>query len=161
MALKMLLVKPVPEPVVQPQKVWVEPTLQTEAQTDVQALTAEYIELWQKFEYFEVKALIKRMEDIRKQLVSVANETLKDTQPAVFVSAAGEVEFSERGTKATVDNPLALLNILLNKFGPEVTTTVVDVAITPLRKILSEHELKAHLTDEPGVRTLRAVRPVK
>ena len=140
---------------------WVDSTVQTDAQTEAEALTSEYIALWQKFEYFEVKALIKRMEDIRKQLVAVANETLEDKQPAVFVSPAGEVEFSERGTKAVVYNPLGLVDVLLKKFGADVAATVVDVAITPLRKILSEHELKSYLLDEPGVRTLRAVRPVK
>ena len=100
MALKLLTkklvpqveVSPVIEPVVEPQKVLVQPEV-----TEVQALTAEYIELWKKFDYFEVKALIKRMDDIRKQLVTVANETMDEKKPAVFSCSQGEVEFSERG----------------------------------------------------------------
>jgi hypothetical protein len=157
MALKMLVKAPAPEvePVIEP----VIPKVVDIPHSEVEALTAEYISLYQKFEYFEVKTLVKRMEDIRKQLVTVANETMDDKKPAVFSCAEGEVVFSERGTKAEVQDPLALTHTLLEKFGPEVTATVVDIAITPLRKLLSEFELKQHLTDVPGVRTLKSVRP--
>jgi hypothetical protein len=155
MALKMLVKTPAPvieEPVVIPKVV-------ETPQSEVEALTAEYIALYEKFEYFEVKTLVKRMDDIRKQLVAIANETLEDKKPALFVCPQGEVEFSERGTKAVAQNPLALIQVLLEKFGAEVTTEVVDIGITPLRKLLSEFELKEHLTDVPGVRTLKSVRP--
>lgn len=154
MALKMLVKAP-PEPVVEP----VIPKVVETPLSGVEALTAEYISLYEKFEYFEVKTLVKRMDEIRKQLVAIANETLEDKHPAVFVCPQGEIEFSERTTKAEAENPLALVHFLLDKFGPEVTTTVVDIAITPLRKLLSEFELKQHLTDVPGVRTLKSVRP--
>ena len=111
MALKLLVKKPVPqvevspviEPVVEPQKVFVQPGL-----SDIQTLTTEYIELWKKFDYFEVKALIKRMEDIRKQLVTIANETMDEKKPAIFSCPAGDVEFSERGTKSEVEFPIAV-----------------------------------------------------
>ena len=164
MALKLLVKKPVPqvevspviEPVVEPQKVLVQPGV-----TEVQALTAEYIELWKKFDYFEVKALLKRMDDIRKQLVTVANETMDEKKPAIFSCPAGEVEFSERNKVADVPDPLLLIQELLTKFGPEVTASVINIAITPLRKVLSEFELKKYLKEEPGIRTIRAVRPVK
>jgi hypothetical protein len=147
-------VSPVIEPVVIPKVL--QPGL-----TDVQTLTAEYIELWRKFDYFEVKQLVKRMDEIRKQLVTVANETMDEKKPAVFSCPAGEVEFSERGKVSEVPNPLALIQELLGKFGPDVTASVINIAITPLRKVLSEFELKKHLKEEPGIRTIRAVRPVK
>jgi len=164
MALKLLAKKPVPqvevspviEPVVLPPKVLVQPE-----PTAVEALTSEYIELWKKFDYFEVKTLVKRMEDIRKQLVTIANETMDEKKPAIFACPAGEVEFSERGKVSEVPHPLALIQVLLSKFGPDVTASVVDIAITPLRKVLSEYELKQYLVEEPGIRTIRAVRPVK
>lgn len=155
MALRLLTKKePVIEPVVIPKVL--QPTL-----TDTQALVAEYIELWKKFDYFEVKSLVKRMDDIRKQLVTVANETMEDKKPAIFTCPKGEVEFSERGTVADVPNPLALIQDLLVKFGPEVTTSVVSIGITALRKVLSDFELKKYLVEEPGSRTLKAVRPLK
>jgi hypothetical protein len=154
MALKMLVKAP-PEPVVEP----VVPKVVETPLSGVEALTAEYISLYEKFEYFEVKTLVKRMDEIRKQLVAIANETLEDKQPAIFACSQGEVEFSERGTKAEVPDPLGLIEALQQKFGVEVAASVVDIAITPLRKLLSEFELKQHLTDVPGVRTLKSVRP--
>lgn len=139
-----------------PQKVFV----QVQEQSEVEALTMEYIELYKKYDYFEVKAMVKRMDEIRKYLQSIANETMDEKKAAVFTCKAGEVEFSERGTKVEVPDPLQLVQDLLVKFGPAVTASVVDIAITPLRKVLSEFELKKHLKEEPGGRTLRAVRPV-
>jgi hypothetical protein len=158
MALKIiskLEVSPVIEPVAEPQKVLVQtPT------SNVEAMTMEYIELYRKYTYFEVKDMVKRMDDIRKQLQTVANETMDDKKPAIFTCAEGEVEFSERGTKTEVPNPLLLVKVLLDKFGPEATATAVDIALGPLRKLLSEHELKNYLTEVPGGRTLKSVRPI-
>jgi len=147
---------PVTEPMVLP-KAWVE---QPQA-TMTEALTTEYIELYRKFVYFEVKEMVKRMEEIRKQLQAVANETQDDAQPATFSSPEGEIEFSERKKEATVPDPLALIKELLTKFGPAVTMSVINIAITPLRKVLSEFELKKYLVDQPGSRTLKSVRPTK
>ena len=147
------VVSPVIEPVVIH-------TPQVQAETEIQALTKEYIELRQKYDYFEVKELTRRMEEIRKQLHAVANETMDGNQPAVFSCSIGEIEFSERQKAAEVPDPLVLIQELLVKFGPEATTSVVDIAITPLRKLLSEFELKKHLAEVPGSRTLRAVRPL-
>lgn len=145
-------VSPVIEPVVIP--------VQPPELSDVQVLTTEYIELWKKYDYFEVKDLLKRMDDIRKTLVAIANETMDSKKPAVFSCPVGEVEFSVRGTVAEVPDPLTLVHDLLHKFGPEVTATVVDIAITPLRKVLSDFELKKYLVEQPGIRTLKSVRPV-
>jgi hypothetical protein len=55
---------------------------------------------------------------------------------------------------------LTLIQDLTTKFGAHVAESVVDIAITPLRKILSDYELQKYLTEHPGSRTLRAVRPV-
>lgn len=139
-----------------PQKVFVE----VAEQSEVEALTVEYIELYKKYDYFEVKAMLKRMEEIKKQLQTVANETMDKDKPAVFTSKAGEVEFSERGKKTEVPDPLGLIQMLLSKFGVDVAASVVDIALTPLRKVLSEFEMKAHTKEEPGSRTLKAVRPL-
>jgi hypothetical protein len=134
--------------------------VQTPTVTEVEALTMEYIELYRKFDYFEVKALVKRMEEIRKQLQTIANETMDDKKPAIFTCAQGEMEFSERGKATDVPHPLALIQALTGTFGPAVAESVIDIAITPLRKILSEYELQKYLTEHPGARTLRSVRPV-
>jgi len=128
--------------------------------TAVETLVSESIELHRKFVYFEFKSLTKRMDDLRKQLQSIANETMDETKPAIFTSPEGEIEFSERTKVAEVTAPLELLHDLLEKFGPAATASVIDVAITPLRKLLSEFELKHYLIEKPGGRTLRAVRKV-
>jgi len=160
MALKMhtkvITVPAEPVAVIEPQKVFVE----LPDQTVVETLTAEYIDLYRKYDYFEVKALLKRMDEIKKQLQAVANETVDDLTPAVFTSPEGDVEFSPRGKSVEVPDPLGLIYQLLEKFGPEVTASVITIAITPLRKVLSEYELKPHLQEKLGSRTLRAVRPL-
>lgn len=156
MALKMLATKPVLEAEAESAIV---PLVQAEP-SEIEALTTEYLELYKKYDYFEVKALVKRMDEIRKYLQTVANETVDEKKPAVFACKEGELEFSERGKSSHVPNPLALLQVLLEKFGPEVTASVITIAITPLRKVLSEFELKKYLKEEPGIRTIRAVRPL-
>lgn len=160
MALKLkkplLEVSAVIEPVVIPDKVLVQQPVESETE----ALTSEYIELYRKYDYFEVKAMIKRMDEIRKQLLAIANETMDEKKPAIFTSPQGEVEFSIRNKVAEVPEPLTLVKDLLEKFGPEVTASVVDIAITPLRQLLSEFELQKYLVDVPGGRTIKSVRPV-
>lgn len=142
-----------PEPVVIPQKVFVQTP-----ESEIEAMTAEYLDLHKKFVYFEVKAMVKRMEEIKKQLQTIANETMDGHQPAVFTCSTGEIEFSERGTVTSVPHPLTIIEELHMKFGPETASSVVNIAITPLRKLLSEHELQKFVIEEPGSRTLRKVR---
>ena len=95
--------KPIPQvevsPVIEP--VTIEEALHkvlVQPQTNVEALTTEYLDLWRKFEYFEVKDMLKRMDDLRKQLVTIANETMDAKKPAVFSLRGRRMEFSERGT---------------------------------------------------------------
>lgn len=145
----------VPEPVMAPAKVLVEPG------SSIEALTGEYIDLHQKSVYFELKQIFKRMDDIKKQLQTIANETMDPKQPAIFVCPQGEVQFSERGTSISVVEPLVLLDALVNKFGLEAAEQVISIAITPLRKLLSEAELTPYVTETLGSRTLKAVRPAK
>ena len=61
---------------------------------------------------------------------------------------------------AVVKNAMDLVRDLIEKFDHDVAFSVVDIAITPLRKILNEVELHAYLDEQPGSRTLRAVRRI-
>ena len=45
------------------------------------------------------------MDEIRKQLVTIANTTMDEKKPAIFSSPKGEVEFSERGKTAEYQSP--------------------------------------------------------
>jgi len=140
-------------------KVLVEPVV--EQPTDIQTLTQEFIALYQKYEQYEVKELVSAMDKIKKQLSAYANETQDDTKPVVFKCAAGEIEFSERSKVCEITDPKALIEELVEKFGLEVAFSVVNIALTPLRKILSELELKKYSEEKPGHRTLKSVRPAK
>jgi len=126
-----------------------------------ESLTNEYLTLYAVAEQYQMKAIIKRMDDIKKVLSTYANEHLDDTKPAIFTSDKGEIEFSERGKVAVVKNAMDLVRDLIEKFDHDVAFSVVDIQITPLRKILGEAELLAYLDEKPGSRILRSVRPTK
>jgi hypothetical protein len=155
MALK-LLIKPQTQAQASAPKIWVEP----HQKTQVELLVHEYLELYRQFEAINGKQVVKRMEEIKKTLQTYANETMDGKKPALLTCEDGELEITERGTATVVKNPYLLVQTLEQKFGSEVAFSVVDIALTPLRKILSEFELKPHLEEKPGARTLKSVRPV-
>lgn len=135
------------------------PKVKVQPVSEVEAMTQEYIGLYRKLEEIGGKDLLKRMEDLRKKLVAKANEHFADDQVAVLKCEDGEVEFSARGKEAEVKNPTQLLVDLNKNFSPEIAMSVVKIAMTPLRKVLSELELKEYLEEKPGSRTLKEVRP--
>lgn len=141
----------VPEPTVVPA---------IQSKTEVEAMTEEYIILFQKLEQVGGKKLLSRMEEIRKKLVADANENVADDKPAVFKCETGEVRFSERGESTKIPEPMQLIKNLEQKFGSDVAYSIVNIAITPLKKILSDMELTKYITKEPGSRTLKDVIPV-
>lgn len=122
-------------------------------------LVSEYIGLYRKCEALDVKPMLARMETIRKGLVAYANEHMADNKPAVFTSKDGKIEFSERKVDTSINDAKKLINDLTQKFGEEVAFSVVNIALTPLRKILGEVELDPYISQEPGARTLKSVQP--
>ena len=133
------------------------PSIEPEELTSTEALTLEFCGLYRRYVEYDMKDVVKRMDEIKKDLQAVANDTMDAKKPAIFTSAGGTMTFSERGKSYDVLDPMALVQALNDKFGPEVAFSVVAIALTPLRKILSEQELKKYLTESPGARTLKLV----
>lgn len=129
---------------------------QTQAMSEVEALVHEYITLQQKYDEYEVKALTKRMDELKKQMQSIANAEGEDGKPYKFTAPNGYVLFSERGEVAEVENPLELVKHIQTHFGPAAANAIVKIGITELRKILTEAELKNWIKKNPGSRTLKA-----
>jgi hypothetical protein len=123
----------------------------------VDGLVQEYLILYQKLHAIDGKDIVKRMEQIRKQLQQVAHDLVEDSKPAVFSCALGEIEFDERGEKTEIPDPRSLVAFLEQKFGVAVAWSVVSIAITPLRAILSEAELAKVSTKVPGSRSIKNV----
>ncbi len=171
MALKMVMKKSVgvsPSPMVQgnSQVEMAEPleTVAVESHpelvvTPVSVLVTEYITLWKTFDAQGVKVLVKRMEELRKLLVAYANDTMEGEKPAILLSEAGEVEFSERGKETVITTPLTLVNALIEKFDENVAANVVDIRLTVLRQLLTPLEMQPYTLERPGSRILKAVRP--
>lgn len=128
-------------------------------ETETTALVNEFLVLYERYTEQHVKDLIKRLEEIKKTLQTYANTYLAADKPAIFQTEKGVVEFSERGEQTEIVDPVALVQHLQDKFGQDVAFSVVTIALTPLRKILSEHELKAFATKKPGSRSLLSVKP--
>jgi hypothetical protein len=133
------------------------PTVDTEALTPTEALTQEFVGLYRRYVEHDMKDIVKRMDEIKKDLQTVANDEMDAKKPATFSCKDGTMTFSERGKAYDVEDPMALVTALNDKFGPEVAFSVVAIALTPLRKILSEQELKKYLKESPGARTLKLV----
>jgi hypothetical protein len=133
------------------------PPVDAHALTPVEALTQEFVGLYRRYVEHDMKDIVKRMDEIKKDLQTVANEEMDAKKPATFSCKEGTMTFSERGKAYDVEDPMALVTALNDKFGPEVAFSVVAIALTPLRKILSEQELKKYLKESPGARTLKLV----
>lgn len=134
--------------------------IETKPMTEAEVLAQEYIVLYRQYVEHDVKNLTKRMEELRKALQSIANETVEASLPAIFKCDDGEIEFSPRGKEEEVSDPKKLLQDLTEKFGIDVAMNVVRIAITPLREILSSLELKKYMKEKQGSRTLKMVKPV-
>lgn len=130
----------------------------TPASTDVGTMTQEFITLYKTFTSIDGKNVVKRMEEIKKSLQTIANDTMDKDKPAVFSCPNGELIFSERGKVTEIPDPIVLVADLVEKFGTEVAFSAVNIALGPLRKILSEMELQKYVTEVPGSRTLKVVK---
>lgn len=131
-----------------------------ETETVLDKMVSEYITLWQQCEKLDVKPMLARMEALRKSLVAYANEHMADNKPAVFTSKDGKIEFSERKVDTSIQDAKKLITDLTEKFGEDVAYSVVNIALTPLRKMLGEVELAPYVKQEPGARILKSVQPV-
>lgn len=122
-----------------------------------QQLATEYLKLYRKFESIDGKNLVKKLEELRKAMATIANTTMPADKVALFECDEGMMEFSERGTITEVENPVTLVEHLVAKFGVVVAFSCVKIGITELRKILSEHEMKKFVKQTDGTRMLKGI----
>jgi hypothetical protein len=126
--------------------------------TAEEALAEELTALWRKYEEHDMKQVCARIEKLKKDLQSIANEKMEDAKPAIFTCGGGEVEFSPRGETTVVVNPQALVEHLCEKFSPDVAFSCVKIGLTELKKVMTEHEMQDFVKKNPGSRTLKGVR---
>ena len=120
-------------------------------------LTSEFVALSKKLESIDGKNLLKRMEEIRKELVTIANENFESNVPVTFDSDLGSITFSPRGKESVVPDVGTLLDHLYDKFGRDVMLSVVNIGITDLKKVLSEMELNSFVEKVDGARSIKGV----
>lgn len=125
--------------------------------TEEEALIHEYLILHKKAEELEMKAHLARMEEIKKKLQSIANETADPIMNVVFASELGNLIFSPRAVSSEIKEKEAVLQTLTEKFGPEAAMSCIKIGLTELKKMMSEKELEPFIEKKFGSRTLKAV----
>lgn len=155
MALKMLTQ---PEPQIEPVTPHIVPVEAVQAMTETETLTQEYVTLYKKAVQYDLKSIVSRMETLRKFLMETANAQGEDAKPYVFTCPEGTVEFSERAKNTDILNPSMLVHDLTEKFDVNVAWSIVNIALTPLRQILSPNELKKYTKEIAGSRTVKAIK---
>jgi uncharacterized radical SAM superfamily Fe-S cluster-containing enzyme len=105
----------------------------------------------------DVKKVQKEMEDIRKKLVDIANENGEPNVPFHFTAGDATIVFSERAEQTKITDVNGLLTFITEKLGEEAAQSVIQIALTPLRKLLTDVELAKFSEKVPGSRTLKSV----
>lgn len=136
-------------------------TVKIVEQTDQEMLVDELVQLELKMQSVDMKDVVKRMTEIKKELQSIA-ETFADDEPVVFTGSLGCVEFSAKANLTKVELPDAptLLKKLVKKFGADAAYDTVAFSLTKLKKLLSENELSEFTTIMKGSR-ISKIKPTK
>lgn len=137
------------------------PPISLSVVNELEAMVQEYLILHTKYVKLEIKQITDRMEEIKKILHETANEDVPAAEICIFSCDQGELEFTPRAIKTVVPVPITLLTALTHKFGVEAAYSVVNIAITPLKKMLSEKELEPFVEKIPESRKLKEVRHKK
>jgi hypothetical protein len=130
-------------------------SLEEETVTEEGILAEEYLKLHKACESLGVKAMLARMEEIRKRLLASIPENMDPCTEVIFATEEGMVKFSPCGTAVEVTKKSELLNYLVEK-GFDVTS-LVKLQLTDLKKILSEKELEPFVEKKSGSRIIQAV----
>lgn len=127
--------------------------------TELDPVINEYIDLYIQAEEMQLKKIYNRMEILRKQLASNANEMFSEDEQAVFKSDHGSIVFSPRSQSTVIPKAKELIEYMVEKVGEEAAYATVDFTIKQLLNLLSENELKKFSDKVPGARTVKAVLP--
>lgn len=120
-------------------------------------LVEEFIQIWTRLEAFGAMQMQKRLEEIKKQLQSIANEKGSDDEEFTFKAPSGSMVFAKRTINKVVKSAAELVEHLNEKFDLEQAFSVVKIGMTELKKLLSENEIEQYVDSVPGSRSLKSV----
>jgi hypothetical protein len=124
------------------------------AKPEAIVLAEELIDLDYRLKQAEAYQMLKRVEELKKRLQSIAQESgAPAEQQYVFDTEEGQVVFSPCRMETTITNKASMITIM----GQQTFNEVAKVTLTDARKYLSENELATVSVTEPGGRTLKAI----
>lgn len=120
--------------------------------TEQQLKVDELVQIDQKMKELNVDLMVKRREELRKELQSIAQ--LADPEEEVKLEGMeGYVLFSKASVKLEFQDQ----NALVEKLTPGVFNLIAKVSVTDAKKYLSENEIANIAAKSFGSRTLKAV----
>lgn len=127
-----------------------------EVQSVEEALVIEMLDLEKKIRMVEADKMLKRKEEIRKQLLGTdAVKEADPTLPYSFDADEGKIVFSACSNKVEITD----MPGLVKKIGLDTFLEIASVTVTDLKKVLSENEIAQFSEKKQGSRTLKAVEP--
>lgn len=134
-------------------KVKLAPT-KAKQKTEAEALAEEMINLHQTMTLAGAFVMMKRYEELKKQLQSVANESgAPKDQPYTFSTDIGTVVFKECRTETTITDK----SFILKQLGQNTFMDLAKITLTDAKKYLSDNELSQCTEKGFGSRVLQAV----
>lgn len=106
----------------------------------------------------EQKPKLKRMEDLRKKLQSVADESEPTgSLPVALTGTVGAVVFQPKSTLRTIKDMNGMVGLLKSKLGYETLLTMLSITLGNVDKYLSASESEPFIGTKQGSRTLEGV----
>lgn len=128
--------------------------VKSKAKSEATVLAEEMVSLHQHLEETEAFKLIKRYDELKKQLQAIANDSgAPKDQPYVFKTELGNVVFKECRIETTITDKLGAIKML----GQGVFNEVAKLGVTDAKKYLSAAELAKCTTQDYGARVLQSV----
>lgn len=119
--------------------------------TETQMLVNEYAHLAHQYEQQEIGAMVKRMDELKKRLQSIANET-SPGDTVTLAGTEGTVTFSPCREETVITDRDKMIKALT----PKVFVEIGKVNLGDIKKYLSEGEIQAFSEKQYGARTLKA-----
>lgn len=132
----------------------VKPKAKAKPKAEAIVLAEELIDLDYRLKQAEAYQMLKRVEELKKRLQSIAQESGAPTdQQYVFDTDDGQVVFSPCRMETRLTDRPGLIKAL----GQETFNEVAKFTITDARRYLSDNELAKVSVVEPGSRTLKTI----
>lgn len=127
------------------------PTAKPKQLTETQKLVNEYTQLAAKYDELEMATMIKRMDELKKRLQSIANE--QNLNEAVTLTGTeGTVTFSPCREETVITDR----DMMIKKLTPKVFVEIGKVNLGDIKKYLTEGEIQTFTEKQYGARSLKA-----